>query len=145
MTSSNGNIFRVTGHLCVEFTGEQHKGQWRGALMFSLICVWINGWVNNGEAGDLRRYRAHYAVTVMTREHSHMSTVSEIHLCMTIYLFKDNSCLHVSLHRWTFVKCIHIFIAAVGLNTRRNMLLRSKVWIICLKLKMINSLTHGNA
>ena len=24
-----------------------HKGQWRGALIFSLICVWINGWVNN--------------------------------------------------------------------------------------------------
>ena len=42
-----------------------HKGQWRGALMFSLICVWINDWVNNGEAGDLRRYRAHYDVTVM--------------------------------------------------------------------------------
>ena len=42
-----------------------HKGQWRGALMFSLICVWINGWVKNGEAGDLRRYRAHYDVTVM--------------------------------------------------------------------------------
>ena len=36
-----------------------HKGQWRGALMFSLICVWINDWVNNREAGDLRRYRAH--------------------------------------------------------------------------------------
>ena len=33
-----------------------HKGQWRGALIFSLICVWINGWVNNSEAGDLRRY-----------------------------------------------------------------------------------------
>ena len=29
-----------------------HKGQWRGALMFSLICVWINGWVNNREAGN---------------------------------------------------------------------------------------------
>ena len=42
-----------------------HKGQWRGALMFSFICVWINGWVNNCEAGDLRRYRAHYGVTVM--------------------------------------------------------------------------------
>ena len=37
-----------------------HKGQWRGALMFSLICVRINGWVNNREAGDLRCYRAHY-------------------------------------------------------------------------------------
>ena len=44
-----------------------HKDQWRGALMFSLICVWINGWVNNREAGDLRRYRAHYDVIVMTR------------------------------------------------------------------------------
>ena len=43
-----------------------HKDQWRGALMFCLICVWINGWVNNREAGDLRRYRAHYDVTVMT-------------------------------------------------------------------------------
>ena len=43
-----------------------HKGQWCGAfLMFSLICVWINGWVNNREAGDLRHYRAHYDVTVM--------------------------------------------------------------------------------
>ena len=42
-----------------------HKGQWRGALMFSLICVWINGWVNNREAGDLRRYHAHYDVTLM--------------------------------------------------------------------------------
>ena len=42
-----------------------HRGQWRGALMFSLICVWINGWVNNREAGDLRRYRAHYGVIVM--------------------------------------------------------------------------------
>ena len=26
------------------------KGQWRGALIFSLICAWINGWVNNREA-----------------------------------------------------------------------------------------------
>ena len=42
-----------------------HKGQWRGALMFSLICTRINGWVNNGEAGDLRRNRADYDVTVM--------------------------------------------------------------------------------
>ena len=42
-----------------------HKGQWRGALIFSLICAWINDWVNNREAGDLRRYRAHYDVIVM--------------------------------------------------------------------------------
>ena len=42
-----------------------HKGQWRGPLVFSLICVWINGWVNNRDASDLRRYRAHYDVTVI--------------------------------------------------------------------------------
>ena len=42
-----------------------HKGQWRGALMFSLILVWINDWGNNREAGDLRRHRAHYDVIVM--------------------------------------------------------------------------------
>ena len=69
MTSLNGNIFRVTGNFCAgnspvpaEFPTQ---GQWRGALMFSLICVWINDWVNNREAVDLRRYRAYYDVIVM--------------------------------------------------------------------------------
>ena len=42
-----------------------HKGQWRGALMFSLICAWINGWVNNGEACDFRRHGAYYDVILM--------------------------------------------------------------------------------
>ena len=41
------------------------QGQWRGASMFSLICAWINVWVNNGETADLRRQRAHYDVTVI--------------------------------------------------------------------------------
>ena len=71
ITSSNGNISRVTCHLYGEFTGlrwiPRTKSQWRGALIFSLICVWINGWVNNCEAGDLRRYRAHYNVIVICK------------------------------------------------------------------------------
>ena len=47
-------------------TGEfPHKGQWRGALMFSLICAWINDCVNNREAGNLRRNRVHYDVIVI--------------------------------------------------------------------------------
>ena len=57
-----------------------HKGQWRGALMFSLICVWINGWVNNREAGDLRRYRAHYDVIVMTLMRLEYITISPTQL-----------------------------------------------------------------
>ena len=42
-----------------------HKGQWRGALTFSLICAWINGWVNYCDAVDLRCHCTHYDVTVM--------------------------------------------------------------------------------
>ena len=42
-----------------------HKGQRRRALMCSFICAWTNGWANNQDAGDLRRHRAHYCVTVM--------------------------------------------------------------------------------
>ena len=42
-----------------------HKGQWRGASMFSMICAWTNGWANNRFAGDLRRHRTHYDVIVM--------------------------------------------------------------------------------
>ena len=67
MTSSNGNIFRVTGRLCGEFTGHRWIPSTKASdaeLLFSLICAWINGWVNNGEAGDLRRHRSHYDVSV---------------------------------------------------------------------------------
>ena len=55
MTSSNGNIFRVTGHLCGEFTGPgEFPAQRPVTRSFDdfLICARINGWVNNGEAGD---------------------------------------------------------------------------------------------
>ena len=49
--------------ICAGTKAQRHKGQWRGALMFSLIYLWINGWVNNREPGDLRRHRTHYDVT----------------------------------------------------------------------------------
>ena len=42
-----------------------HKGQWRGALMFSLIGVWTNSSVNNRDPGKLRRHPAFYDATVM--------------------------------------------------------------------------------
>ena len=70
MMSSNGNIFHITGPLWGESTSHWWtpltKGQWHGALMFSLICAWTNGWENNRDAGDLRRHHVHYEVTVMT-------------------------------------------------------------------------------
>ena len=49
-----------------------HKGLWRGALMFSLICAWMDGWVYHRESGDLRCHSAHYDVKVMTENFLYM-------------------------------------------------------------------------
>ena len=45
-----------------------HKGHWRGALIFSMIYTWINGWVKNREAIDLRRHLAHYDFIVLAKK-----------------------------------------------------------------------------
>ena len=63
MTSSNGNIFRVTGHLCGEFTGQRWILHTKASD--ASLWVWINGWVKNREADDLRRYRVHCDIIVM--------------------------------------------------------------------------------
>ena len=75
MTSLKGNMFRVTGFCAGNSpvtagihrspVNSPHTDQWRGAFMFSLIWAWTNGEVNNQDAGDLRRHRTHYDVTVM--------------------------------------------------------------------------------
>ena len=98
MTSSNGNIFCVTGHLRGLHrspVNSPHKGQWRRALMFSLICVWLNGRVNNRKAGDLRRYCAHYDVIVMhLTKYTHAFVCEQLYNLRAIYLlifFKDAS------------------------------------------------------
>ena len=62
MTSSNGNIFRVTGHLCGEIPA-QRPVMWSFDVFFDLRLN--ENLINNREAGDLRRYRAHYDVIVM--------------------------------------------------------------------------------
>ena len=71
ITSSNGKHFPrywpfVRG-IHLSSVNSLHKGQWRRALMFSLINARINGWVNNREDGDLRRHRAYYDAIVMLR------------------------------------------------------------------------------
>ena len=69
MMSSNRNIFSRNWPFVREIhwspVDSSHKDQWRGAPMFSLIYAWTNGWANNRNAGDLRRHRNHYDVTVM--------------------------------------------------------------------------------
>ena len=74
-----------------------HKGQWRGALTFSLICVWINGWVNNRDAGDLRRYHAHYDVIVM---YCSFYVVITVHFLQTVPSITNRYRLHVTVAIW---------------------------------------------
>ena len=55
------------------------KGQWGGALMFSLICAWTNGWVNSRDGGDLRRHRACHDVIIVAQ-----NGVSELKSCLLL-------------------------------------------------------------
>ena len=71
-----------------------HKGQWRGALMFSLIWHWANSWINNQDAGDLRHHRAHHDVTVMSKSPATQWYVSKTPLLALCEEFTD------SPHKW---------------------------------------------
>ena len=78
MTSLNGNIFCVPGPLCGEFTGHRWipstKAIGAGRWCFLWSAPWINGWVKNREAGDLRRHRAHYDVIVIRCHEMYVET-----------------------------------------------------------------------
>ena len=81
-----------------------HKGQWRGTLMFSLICVWINRWVNNGEAGDLRCHHAHYDITVMHHLSTCSSWIYSTDVCFELSWILSSMLIH-PLH-YGFVCCV---------------------------------------
>ena len=83
MASLNASIFRVTGHLCGEFTGPRWNPRTKASdaelwctLMFPLICAWMNCWVNNRQPDDLRRHRAHYDVTVMVEDAGYSTPIT---------------------------------------------------------------------
>ena len=65
MTSSNGNIFRVTGPLCGEFTGPGEFPTQRPVTRSFDVFFNLRPNKRLSEAGDLRRHRAHYDVIVM--------------------------------------------------------------------------------
>ena len=104
MTSSNGNIFGVTGPLGIHpsLAVFPHKGQWRGALRFSLICASTNGWVNNRAARNLRSHRDHYDVTVMSCVISLLMRKSELLFCIYQYRICQNEidCVDLVIFVW---------------------------------------------
>ena len=81
-----------------------HKGQWRGALMFPLIYAWINGWINNREAGDLRHHRTHYDITAMcSTAMMHINLPRFLALSRQLFLYVW--CIHFNL----FSGCLHTY------------------------------------
>ena len=108
MTSSNGNIFRVTGPLCGKFTGPSEFPAW--ALMFSLIYARINDWVNNREAGDLRRYLGHYNVSVMYISLFRTTRTEMGHqkeLMIVDCVFNSKVCHPEYVHHWLMMTSWH--------------------------------------
>ena len=77
----------------------------------ALICVWINGWVNNREVGDLRRYRAHYDVIVMDHmnqnmtENNSLDTNKPIHPDSTYNMAKSNKTQQNHIDIWLEKLC----------------------------------------
>ena len=83
-----------------------HKAQRRGALMFSLICVCKNGWVNNREAGDLKRYRARYYGIVMWSCRTSRSSLSTIWVSGPRKTAFIQSFLMMLIDFWWFVNTV---------------------------------------
>ena len=118
------------------------KGQWRGVLMFSFICAWINGWVNNREVGELRRHRAHYDVIVMKLYFpmrwfypllpfriSCVITAKDRHGCNDIQYHKKNKPYNVFMILWHSSWWIKEYIFSIKLNSLYYFLLICERWI----------------
>ena len=98
-----------------------HKGQWRGALMFSLICAWINYWVYNRTTDDLRRHRAHCDVIVMRSD--------------VILATMSSKAYTIALQDAKFWKSGNLkFIKTLSpVGTNYNLLLTHCIYIFCVK------------
>ena len=67
-------LLAICGHRWIPSTKASDAELW-----WFFICAWINDWVNNREAGDLRRHRAHYDIIVTSRLRQTQQVVTEAH------------------------------------------------------------------
>ena len=113
MTSSNGNIFCITGPLWGESTASvdyPKKWHWCAALMFSLIFVWTSDWANNPDAGDLRHHLADNDITVML-------PLKFANLLAKVIKIETNQCVLYSFTLDNIIRIMLIFIALLWLGT----------------------------
>ena len=96
-----------------------HKGQWRGALTFSLICAWTNSWANNGDVGDLRRHCAHYDIIVMSQR-GRTNTLGRLSVfCIVLFWFFKIILLSLLLFSFNISHDI-IFIGIMAAQNKSN-------------------------
>ena len=116
VTSPNGNISASLA-LCegnpLAIGGFPPQKPVTRSLMFSLICTWTNGWVNNRNAGDLRRHRDHYNVAIMYYCKDHYPVLIWCSKSGTFPLFMQNPRYFVQFnafsHEMTLNSCYFIF------------------------------------
>ena len=106
MTSSNGDVFCVTGPLCGEFPGHRWiphtKADDAELWCFLWSAPWINGWLNNREAGDLRRYRVHYVIVIRRWMHQGVA-----HSTITKTESRSDEVTNPIIYRPEFTHTIH--------------------------------------
>ena len=119
MTSSNGNSFRITGHLCGEFTGHRWIPLTKASDPELWCFLWsapeINGWVNNREAGDLRSHSAQYDVTVMGYSNKYM--IGYPHLLRSVVNFntiRSNHFLEMEIQSLWQTLCPVVMLSTSG-------------------------------
>ena len=120
-----------------------HKGQCRGALMFSLTSAWINGWVNNGEAGDLRRHRAHYDGTVMGHQLWFRAHTGPWLVHNTLYkqrLRESNTTYHCEMHGLKIEATVETLVFQSFNTVFKNV--SGKFWINSIKIIHWGRVTH---
>ena len=98
-----------------------HKGQWRWDLMFSLICAWINSWINNREAGVFRCHHAHYDVAIMD-----LNTL--LIKCYATHWIKHTN-WYFLLFRWSLAKWFNRPLLFVFPKGYRLLVLKYVYWI----------------
>ena len=108
MTSSNGSIFRVAGPLWGEppvIGGFPSQRPVTRSFDVSLICAWTNGWINNRDAGDLRRHRTHYDVTVMLFASFMVTCLTVGASTSDIFLTIMGKLLNKIIKKWNITQC----------------------------------------
>ena len=101
MTPSNGNLSALLA-LWAGNSPATGEGETKASADAELWCFlwsasWINVWVNNCEAGDLRRHRAHYDVTVIqisSVDRGRCGVISSSFLYSYKLLFMDTTTLN---------------------------------------------------